>query len=100
MALRKLFHMDKFNVCDGLDDYAEDYTRFEPLGEMITAHQRLREERESLNRLAKEKDQEAQPEHFSAANDQLAEQDSNATAQEEQAADSDETPDGEEHKEG
>lgn len=47
-ALRKLFHMDKFNVCDGLDDYAEDYTAFQPLGEIITAYQRLREEQHRL----------------------------------------------------
>jgi hypothetical protein len=45
-ALRKIFHMDKFNVCDGLDDYAEDYTGFEALGDVMTAHQRLRLERE------------------------------------------------------
>jgi hypothetical protein len=36
-ALSKLFHSAKFNVCDGLDDYAEDYTKFEPLGDIITA---------------------------------------------------------------
>lgn len=50
-ALRKLFHMDKFNFCDGLDDYAEDYTLFEPLGNTITAHQRLQEERQAISRL-------------------------------------------------
>lgn len=47
-VLRKLFHMDKFNICDGLDDYAEDYTAFQPLGEIITAYQRLREEQHRL----------------------------------------------------
>lgn len=47
-ALRKLFHMDKFNVCDGLDDYAEDYTGFQSLGNVVTAYQRLREEHEKL----------------------------------------------------
>ena len=36
-ALRKLFRSAKFNVCDGLDDYAEDYTKFAPLGDVITA---------------------------------------------------------------
>lgn len=50
-ALRKLFHMNKFNFCDGLDDYAEDYTLFEPLGNTLTAHQRLQEERHAINRL-------------------------------------------------
>lgn len=47
-ALRKLFRSSKFNVIDGLDDYAEDYNAFQPLGKVMTAHQRLREERERL----------------------------------------------------
>ena len=33
-ALRKLFGLPRFNFCDGLDDYAEDFTRFEPLGDL------------------------------------------------------------------
>jgi hypothetical protein len=36
-ALRKLFHGDAFNTCDGLDDYAEDFTRFTALGDILTA---------------------------------------------------------------
>ncbi len=36
-ALRKLFRLAKYNVTDGLDDYTEDYHRFESLGEIITA---------------------------------------------------------------
>lgn len=35
-ALRKLFHQPALNVVDGLDDYAEDFTRFETLGDTIT----------------------------------------------------------------
>lgn len=35
-ALRKLFHLPQFNVLDGLDDYAEDYTSFAPLGDLVT----------------------------------------------------------------
>ena len=46
MALRKLFHLPQFNFRDGLDDYAEDYTNFEPLGDIITADMRHRMERE------------------------------------------------------
>ncbi len=44
-ALRKLFRSAKFNVCDGLDDYAEDYTKFAPLGDVITADMRYHMER-------------------------------------------------------
>ncbi|EIJ40958.1 Protein of unknown function (DUF3306) [Beggiatoa alba B18LD] len=35
LALRKLFHHPRFNDMDGLDIYHEDYTQFEPLGDVI-----------------------------------------------------------------
>ena len=35
-ALRKLFHMPSLNIVDGLDDYAEDFTNFAPLGDLVT----------------------------------------------------------------
>ena len=44
-ALRRLFHMDAFNITDGMDDYAEDYTSFAPLGAIITADMRLHKQR-------------------------------------------------------
>lgn len=50
-ALRKVFRSAKFNVCDGLDDYCGDYTKFEPLGDVITADMRFRMAR-ALERLA------------------------------------------------
>lgn len=37
LALRKLFHSSDFNICDGLDDYAEDFNTFEKLGDIITS---------------------------------------------------------------
>jgi len=52
VALRKLFRAPAFNICDGLDDYDDDYTSFEKLGDIITSdmkhhieleQQRLRE---------------------------------------------------------
>ncbi len=51
-ALRKLFHSAKFNVCDGLDDYCRDYTRFEPLGDVLTADMRHQIERAAKAALA------------------------------------------------
>ena len=39
-ALRKLFHGKEFNVVDGLDDYAEDFTTFQALGDLVTADMR------------------------------------------------------------
>ncbi|MEE4375970.1 MAG: DUF3306 domain-containing protein [Candidatus Competibacteraceae bacterium] len=40
LALRKLFHSASFNVTDGLDDYAEDFTQFAALGDIITQDMR------------------------------------------------------------
>ena len=34
-ALQKLFHFQQFNITDGLNDYDEDYTSFEILGDII-----------------------------------------------------------------
>lgn len=41
-ALRRLFHLPKFNVVDGLNDYDEDFRNFAPLGDIITADMRHR----------------------------------------------------------
>ncbi len=40
VALRKLFHLPQFNIVDGLDDYDDDFTTFEALGEIVTADMR------------------------------------------------------------
>jgi hypothetical protein len=42
MALRQLFHSARFNICDGLDDYDEDFTSFEKLGDIVTADMKHR----------------------------------------------------------
>ncbi len=36
LALRKMFHVPAFNIRDGLDEYDEDYTFFEPMGDLVT----------------------------------------------------------------
>lgn len=55
-ALRKLFHMPFLNVVDGLDDYAEDYTSFATLGDLIPEEMKRMHEREKAKELAKEKE--------------------------------------------
>lgn len=45
-ALRKLFHMPSMNVVDGLDDYAEDFSSFAPLGDIIPHEMKRMLERE------------------------------------------------------
>lgn len=60
-ALRRLFHMPKFQLRDGLDDYDDDLRSFTPLGDIVTSDMRLQAER----RRARER--------ALAANDELAE---------------------------
>jgi len=62
LALRKLFHGDAFNVCDGLDDYAEDFTRFSGLGSVVTADMK-----HQLQRLLEKEKLEAGAEEAPAA---------------------------------
>ena len=70
VALRKLFHGAGFNIRDGLDDYDEDFTYFEPLGDIVTADMRHREE--MLERKAREVAEAAEKE--SASEQQVATQ--------------------------
>ena len=46
-ALRRLFSSAQFNVLDGLNDYDDDFTNFEPLGDIITSDMRHRMEEEA-----------------------------------------------------
>lgn len=52
-ALRKLFMSSKFNVVDGLNDYDDDFTTFEALGDIITSDMRHRMEVEAEKARAK-----------------------------------------------
>ncbi len=50
MALRKLFMAPVFNVRDGLDEYDEDYTSFEKLGDIVTCDMKHQIEMEEQKR--------------------------------------------------
>lgn len=39
-ALRRLFTQSRFNGMDGLDDYADDFSGFPPLGDLVTREMR------------------------------------------------------------
>jgi hypothetical protein len=65
LALRKLFRAPVFNIRDGLDEYDEDYTSFEKLGDIVTCdmkhqvemqEQKLREALEQEQQAAAETD--------------------------------------------
>ena len=60
LALRRLFSGAGFNITDGLDDYDDDFTKFEPLGDLITSDMKHRQEVEEQKRLAKLEQEEAE----------------------------------------
>ena len=68
-ALRQLFRSPKFNVTDGLDDYCEDFTKFEPLGDIVTADMRHHAERLARKALEALEGDTAEPGMAAAAND-------------------------------
>ena len=45
LALRKLFKAPFFNIRDGLNDYDEDFTTFEELGDIVTSDMKFHAER-------------------------------------------------------
>lgn len=55
-ALRRLFHTPRFNVKDGLDDYDEDYTVYQPLGDTITSELRRLQARREVRRREREEE--------------------------------------------
>ena len=54
LALRKMFQVPYFNIRDGLDEYDEDYTTFEKLGDIVTADMRHQMEMEARSKLEAE----------------------------------------------
>jgi hypothetical protein len=65
LALRKLFHAPEFNIRDGLDEYDEDYTTFEKLGDIVTCdmkHQIEMQEQKQREALEQEKQAAAEAE--------------------------------------
>ena len=68
-ALRQLFRSPKFNVTDGLDDYCEDFTKFEPLGDIVTADMRHHAERLARKALEALEGDATEPGMADAAND-------------------------------
>jgi len=59
-ALRKLFLSPQFNIVDGLDDYCEDFTNFEVLGDIVTADMEYEREYEARRILEREQQQQEQ----------------------------------------
>lgn len=48
LALRKLFRSSVFNIRDGLDEYDDDFTQFEKLGDIVTSDMKHQMEMQEL----------------------------------------------------
>ncbi len=59
-ALKKLFFSGKFAARDGLDDYDDDFTYFEPLGDTVTSDMKFHQRRKEKARLAALEAEEAE----------------------------------------
>ena len=76
LALRKMFHLPVYNIRDGLNDYDDDYTKFEALGDIVTSDMKHMQEVEELRRQQKLAEAEKNKQVAEAAaqeSDQLAE---------------------------
>lgn len=60
LALRKLFHSEIFNIRDGLDEYDDDFTQFEKLGDTVTSDMRHQMEMEARRKAEQLLDQDEQ----------------------------------------
>lgn len=86
LALRKLFKAPVFGIRDGLDDYDDDFTSFEKLGNIVTSDMKFHKERIEA---AAAKEQEEQEQRLLAQSDETAEQaDQEAVANAESGAES------------
>lgn len=92
-ALRKLFHSPAFNIVDGLDDYDDDFSTFQALGDILTADMRhqmeLEEEREKsqdLESMDETLHTEANQTDEGEQDTSSADEDSDETAESEKAA--------------
>ena len=77
LALRKLFRAPVFNFRDGLDEYDEDYTSFEKLGDIITAdmkHQVEMQQQKLREKLAAEDATEATEVELDEIEDDMTEE--------------------------
>lgn len=79
-AMRKLFSAAVFNVRDGLDDYDEDFTNFEPLGDIVTSD--MKHQAEVAERRRREAEEAASQEAAAAEAESAEVEESSQVAQE------------------
>lgn len=54
LALRKMFQAPVFNITDGLDEYDEDFTTFEELGDIVTCDMKHQIEMDARKKMREE----------------------------------------------
>jgi len=84
-ALKHIFGLSAYNVRDGLNDYDEDYTVFEPLGDTVTCDMKFHKERKEkleAERLEQERLEQERllAEAESESNKELEEQEADTAA--------------------
>jgi len=79
-ALSRLFHSPSFNLVDGLDDYAEDFAAFVPLGDLVTSDMRHRLEQQAERLLGED---ESKTQHDLAGGEQPGQADQTSDTQDE-----------------
>ena len=85
-ALRHVFQLPSYNVRDGLNDYDDDFTYFEPLGDTVTSDMKWHTARKERERIERERlEQEARLEEEARASE--TESENTASDDETDAAD-------------
>lgn len=89
-ALRHVFQLPVYNERDGLNDYDDDFTKFEPLGDTVTSDMKWhkeRKEREAEEAAAKQREEEEQAQRkLDEADTERAEEQGDEPTVEEQGA--------------
>jgi Protein of unknown function (DUF3306) len=69
LALRKLFKAPVFNIRDGLDEYDEDYTYFEKLGDIVTCDMKHQIEMQEMKRREEQESEAAEHDEIAEIED-------------------------------
>ena len=91
LALRKLFKAPVFNIRDGLDEYDEDYTYFEKLGDIVTCDMKHHIEMKE-KKLREAEEQEAQARALEVEEDLVEDTEAIEDIDDEMSSPVDETP--------
>ncbi len=78
-ALRQIFKSPVYNVRDGLNDYDDDFTVFEPLGDTVTSDMKFHAARKERERLEREAELQAEEDESESASEVSGESSENET---------------------